>query len=118
MGVKERAAKETPVKEQLTVDVTDAPELGRYEARVDGELVGYTEYRRHDGTIMLSCTEVPEELQNKGIGAALARFAFDRAREEGKRIEPVDPFIAGWIERHPDYADMVHEKAIHLGEET
>lgn len=106
------------VKERLTVTVTDAPERSRYEARVDGELVGYTEYRHHDDTTMIAITQVPEELQNKGIGAALARFAIDAARKAGKRIEPVDPFMAGWLERHPDYADTMHEKAIHLGEET
>jgi predicted GNAT family acetyltransferase len=106
------------VKERLTVTVTDAPERSRYEARVDGELVGYTEYRHHDDTTMIAITEVPEHLQNKGIGAALARFAIDAARAAGKRIEPVDPFLAGWLERHPDYADAMHEKAIHLGEET
>ncbi|MFG3338291.1 GNAT family N-acetyltransferase [Glycomyces sp. NPDC048151] len=106
------------VKERLVVQVTDAPEKSRYEAYVDGELVGYTEYRHHDDTIMLAITEVPEELQNKGIGAALARYALAAAREAGKRIEPVDPFIAGWLERHPEHAHMMHEKAIHLGEET
>lgn len=106
------------VKERLTVTVTDAPERSRYEARVDGELVGYTEYRHHDDTTMIAITEVPEELQNKGIGAALARFAIAEARKAGKRIEPVDPFIAGWLERHPEHADAMHEKAIHLGEET
>jgi uncharacterized protein len=105
------------VQERLTVHVTDAPDQCRYEARVDGELVGYTEYRHHDGTTMLARTEVPEELQNKGIGAALARFAIDAARKAGKQIEPADPFIAGWIERHPEYAEMVHEKAVRLGEE-
>ncbi|WP_374199499.1 GNAT family N-acetyltransferase [Glycomyces sp. YM15] len=106
------------VKQRLIVHVTDAPERSRYEARIDGELVGYTEYRHHDGTTLLARTEVPEELQNHGIGTQLAQFAFDAARKAGKRIEPTDPFIAGWVERHPEHADMLHEKAIHLGEET
>jgi predicted GNAT family acetyltransferase len=106
------------VQQRLTVHVTDAPEQCRYEARVDGELVGYTEYRHHDGTTLLALTVVPDELQNQGIGTELAKFAFDAARKAGKRIEPADPFIAGFIERHPEYAEMVHEKSIHLGEET
>ena len=107
------------VKERITVEVTDAVEECRYEARVDGVLVGYTEYRRNDGTILLAKTEVEvEEEVHSGIGAALAGFALDLARREGKRVEPADPFIAGWIERHPEYADLMHEKAIHLGEET
>lgn len=106
------------VKERITVEITDAVEECRYEARVDGVLVGFTEYRHHDGTTLLARTEVDEEIWYHGVGSALARFALDSARKAGKRVEPVDPFIAGWIERHPEYADVMHEKAIHLGEET
>lgn len=100
------------------VQVTDAPEQNRYEARVDGNLVGFTEYRRHDGTIMFSRTDVREEAQGHGIGAALAQTALDEARAHGRLVEPVCPFIAGWIERHPEYADLVHEDAPKLGEDA
>ena len=48
---------------------------------------------------------------------ALARFCLDSARKAGDQVEPADPFLAGWIERHPEYADLVHAKAAHLGEE-
>lgn len=99
------------------VRVTDAPERNRYEARIGDELVGYTEYRRENGTIMFARTEVEEEAQGSGIGSALARTSLDEARAHGRQVEPTCPFIAGWIERHPEYADLVHEKAPRLGEE-
>jgi predicted GNAT family acetyltransferase len=100
------------------VQVTDAPERSRYEARIGGDLVGYTEYRRNDGTIMLAHTEVEEEARCTGVGTALLRTILGEARAHGRRVEPVDPFVAGWIERHPEYADLLAEEAPHLGEDA
>jgi predicted GNAT family acetyltransferase len=102
----------------MDVQVTDAPERSRYEARIGDDLVGFTEYRRHDGTIMFARTDVREEAQGSGVAAALARTSLDEARAHGRRVEPVDPFIAGWIERHPEYADLVHEDSPKLGEDA
>jgi predicted GNAT family acetyltransferase len=102
----------------MDVQVTDAPERSRYEARIGDDLVGYTEYRRHDDTIMFARTDVREEAQGTEVAAALARASLDEARAHGRRVEPADPFIAGWIERHPEYADLVHEDAPKLGEDA
>jgi predicted GNAT family acetyltransferase len=100
------------------VRVTDAPERSRYEARIGEDVVGYTDYRRNDGTIMLAVTEVREEYRCSGIGTALARTSLEEARSHGRRVEPVDPFIAGWIERHPQYADLLADECPRLGEDA
>ncbi|MQM24638.1 GNAT family N-acetyltransferase [Glycomyces albidus] len=99
----------------MTVEVTDAPERDRWEARIDGDLVGYAQYKRHDGMITFFHTVV--EREGEGIGSELARTSLDAARSQGLRVHPVCPFYAGWIERHPEYKDLVHEQAPHLGEE-
>jgi predicted GNAT family acetyltransferase len=101
----------------MAVQVTDAPERQRYEARVEGELVGYTEYRRQDEAIMFARTFVEPAADESEAEEALARYCLDSARRAGDQVEPADPFLAGWIERHPEYADLVHERAAHLGEE-
>jgi predicted GNAT family acetyltransferase len=100
----------------MAVEVTDAPEQSRYEARIDGELAGYAEYRREGGVITFSRTEV--ESEGDGVGSALARHSLDAARAAGEQVVPVCPFYAGWIERHPEYGDLVHEEAPKLGEES
>ncbi|GAA1671597.1 GNAT family N-acetyltransferase [Glycomyces endophyticus] len=99
----------------MTVEVTDAPEQHRWEARIDGELVGFAQYKRHDGAITFFHTEV--EREGAGVGTALVRASLDAAREAGEQVHPVCPFYAGWIERHPGYQDLVHEEAARLGEE-
>ncbi|MCD0443382.1 N-acetyltransferase [Glycomyces sp. A-F 0318] len=102
----------------MAVEVTDVPEQSRYEARIDGETVGFADYRRKDGTITFSSTHVEESAQDAGVGSALARHSLDAARAAGEQVVPVCPFYAGWIERHPDYADLLHHEAPKLGEET
>ncbi|RRS01751.1 GNAT family N-acetyltransferase [Glycomyces terrestris] len=99
----------------MAVEVTDAPDRQRWEARIDGELVGFAQYKRHDGVITFFHTEV--EREGAGIGSALVRASLAAAREAGEQVHPVCPFYAGWIERHPDHKDLVHESAPRLGEE-
>lgn len=86
--------------------VTDNPAENRYEAHTDdGELAGIAEYRLADGVITFVHTEV--RLEGHGVGGRLARTALDDSRERGLRVVPQCPFIRGWIDRHPDYADLV-----------
>ena len=41
------------------------------------------------------------------MGSAIARHVLDEARAQGRHVIPVCPFIAGWIRKHRDYADLV-----------
>lgn len=92
------------------VDVVEVEELQRYEARIAGELAGFAEYRRRDGRTVFTHTEVDDRFEGQGVGGALAKGALDDVRARGERAVPVCPFIAAWIERHPDYDDLVdHE---------
>jgi uncharacterized protein len=90
------------------VVVSDNPEKNQYEARVDGELAGYAEYHLTRSSIVFTHTEVDPAYKGQGVGSALARFALDDVRSKGERdVVPVCPFIHGWIDDHPDYADLV-----------
>ena len=74
---------------------------------MDGELLGTARYERREDVVVLTHTEVDPAAEGKGVGSALARAALDGARAAGLRVVPQCPFIATWIERHPDYADLV-----------
>lgn len=100
----------------LTVTVTDNPRASRYEARVDGEVAGFAAYRRSGSdVIVFTHTEVDPAFGGTGIGSALARGALDDVAARGERdVVPRCPFIASWIERHPDYAALVREGDEHV----
>jgi predicted GNAT family acetyltransferase len=90
------------------VVVTDNPEMSRYEARIDGELAGYSQYHLTRSAIVFTHTEVDKAFEGHGVGSAIARYALDDVRANGERdVVPVCPFIHGWIDDHPEYADLV-----------
>ena len=89
-------------------DITHNSAESRYEARIDGELAGHADYQIAGQEVTFTHTEVDSAFEGQGVGSALARFALDDVRSHGGyRVIPQCPFIAGWIDRHPDYADLV-----------
>ena len=90
--------------------VQDNPDLSRYELFAGGELAGFTEYERTEGTITLNHTEVDDRFEGQGLGSTLAREVLDAARDDGLAVLPYCPFMAGYIRRHQDeYVDLVPE---------
>ena len=102
---------ETSAENSPEIDVVRNEQRHRYEALLDGEVAGFMTYRLGDGTIELVHTEVDDRFEGEGVGSTLARDVLDGIRREGgRRVIPSCPFVAEWIDRHPDYADLV-EKA-------
>jgi len=87
-------------------EVRNNPALSRYEMVVDG-VTAFIEYRREGDVLALTHTEVPKALSGRGVGSALARGTLNRIRAAGQTIRPLCPFIAAFIQRHPDDADLV-----------
>ena len=87
--------------------VVDAPEERRYELRLDGRLIGLAAYRRRNGRIVFTHTEVSDDLEGHGFGSKLAGEALDDACRQGLEVVPLCPFIAHYIKEHPDYQDLV-----------
>ena len=91
----------------MTVAVTDNPAEHRYEARLGAALAGFAVYRDEPGRRIFVHTEVDHAYEGQGVGAALAAAALDDVRARGLEVVPECPFIRGYIERHPAYADLV-----------
>lgn len=88
------------------MDVVDNRTRSRFEAAV-GDQLAVSYYRLGDGTITMKHTEVPESMRGAGVGGAIARAALDSARERGLKVIPLCPFIASFIQQHPEYQDLV-----------
>lgn len=78
----------------------------RFEAKL-GDAVAFTEYRLHDGALILPHTVVPDAFAGKGVGGQLAKAVLGWAREQGLEVVPTCPFIAGYITKHPEWHDLV-----------
>ncbi len=87
--------------------VVDNPAASRFEILVDGRLAGFADYRPEGTATALTHTVVQPEHEGQGVGAALARGALDAVRGNGGAVLPYCPFLRSWIQRHPDYLDLV-----------
>ncbi|MFF5259883.1 GNAT family N-acetyltransferase [Actinomadura viridis] len=90
------------------VEVTDNPGKDRYEARLDGNLVGFAQYIRTDELIAFVHTEVERAYEGRGVGSALVRASLDAARADGFAVLAVCPFYTAWIGRHREYQDLLY----------
>ena len=77
----------------------------RFELWAGGRLA-VLDYVRRGERIYLVHTEVPEEIERRGYGSALARAALEHARRERLRVVPSCPFVRAFIESHPEYAEL------------
>lgn len=89
------------------VVVRDNPAAARYELFVAGELAGFASYVLSGKTMTIPHAEVEPRFEGRGLGSRLAAFALDDVRSRGLSVVPRCPFIAAYIKRHPDYADLV-----------
>jgi uncharacterized protein len=93
--------------ETPTVVMNEA--TSRFESYLDGE-TAFTEYVIHNGAMVLPHTVVPPAFEGKGVGSALAKAALGYARDHGLAVKPKCPFIAGYIQKHSEWADIVDPK--------
>lgn len=87
--------------------VTNNHDLSRFEVFLGDELAGFAEYQRNGDTLSFTHTEVAERFEGKGLAGQLARAALDEARAEDLAVLPYCPYIARWIGKHPEYAELV-----------
>ncbi len=88
-------------------DIRDNVDLHRYELPVEGDIAIVT-YNLSPPHLMITETLVPQALEGRGIASRLARHVLADARERALLILPVCPFFAGYLQKHPEHAEVVH----------
>jgi predicted GNAT family acetyltransferase len=78
----------------------------RYELEADGHIAA-AYYRFMDGTIVFTHTQVPPELRDTDAASELVKGALDQVRADRFRAAAQCPFVKDWIDKHPDYADLL-----------
>lgn len=95
------------MSERTDVTVSDNTSEGRYDASTDaGVVAGFAEYEDRDGVRVFTHTEVDDAFAGQGVASSLARSALEHVRERGLRMRAKCEFIAKYVEKHPEYADL------------
>jgi predicted GNAT family acetyltransferase len=92
----------------MSIVVRDNPARSRYVVFADGEPAGFALYRLHGRRMTVLHTEIDAAYEGRGLGGELARHVLEDVRSRGLELEPLCPFLAGYIRGHPDqYLDLV-----------
>jgi hypothetical protein len=87
-------------------DVINNEARKRYELHADGGIaVAY--YEPRGDALAFVHTVVPEALQGRGLASILIKAALADVRRRGLRIIAECPFVARYIERHPEERDLL-----------
>lgn len=84
-------------------------ERRRYEISVGEEVAGWIDYVEHeDGAVEFTHTIVPPKYGGQGLGTTLTRAALEDLRSRDvKKLIPTCSFTARYVEKHPEYSDLV-----------
>ncbi len=74
----------------------------RYEFQID-DVIAKIEYIRSGEKIYLTHTEVPIELEGKGIASLLVKKVLADILEKGLKLVPLCPFVNAYIRQHPEW---------------
>jgi len=78
----------------------------RYEYHIE-DFIAKIEYIRSGERIYLTHTEVPTELEGKGIASSLVKKVLADIQEKGLKLVPLCPFVNAYIRRHPEWDSIV-----------
>ena len=87
--------------------LTDNEERHQYEFHIDKYVPRIEYIKSKNGEIYLTHTEVPVALEGKGIGSQLIEKALKDIESKGLRLVPLCPFVAGYLQKHPDWKRIV-----------
>jgi predicted GNAT family acetyltransferase len=79
----------------------------RYEMVVDDQVAGFADYVDQADVRMFPHTVTSMKFRGQGIAGDLVKVALDDARAEGKKVVPACSYVADYIDRHPEYADLL-----------
>src|SRR5579859_6769429 len=82
----------------------------RFEINLDGK-VAFSKYLLVGEKMIIEHTEVPVELEGKGIAGRIVRTALDYARANKLRVMPLCPYTAGFIHRSEEHTSELQSQS-------
>jgi len=92
--------------DQPTYLVARDDATSRYTVTADGREVGEAEFILDEGRVLFTHTEIAKDAGRGGLGTLLVREALADVRERGLTVVPLCSFVASYLRRHPEEADL------------
>ncbi|MGK2905548.1 MAG: GNAT family N-acetyltransferase [Desulfuromonadales bacterium] len=90
----------------MDVTITNNQSVERFEIKYE-KFMALLEYKITDNQMTLVHTEVPKELEGKGLGGKLVKFALEHALLNNLGVVAQCEFAQSYIERHKEYSSLL-----------
>jgi uncharacterized protein len=90
------------------IPLVNNDELQRFELEVDG-YTAFIEYKASGTQMILIHTEVPSELEGKGVGTAIVEKTLEYIENNQLKLVPLCPFVITYLKRHPDWNRLLSD---------
>jgi predicted GNAT family acetyltransferase len=101
------------VESSWELDVLNDAEHGRWTASLGPEAIAELSYRFVGGRVVLLTAWVDPAYRNNRVATELVSRVLDEIRESGKKITVICPVVGEFINRNPEYADLIDK--VHPG---
>ena len=88
------------------IELIDNIEKHRFELWVE-EKCSFIDYELESDRLILVHTEVPEELEGKGLAAALVEKTLQHLQEHNLKMQPLCSYIKAYLKRHLEWEIIV-----------
>ncbi|WP_421765079.1 GNAT family N-acetyltransferase [Ekhidna sp.] len=95
-----------------SLKTVDNPNKNQFELSIDGKVafIAYKVGKTND--LYMVHTEVPDDLEGKGVGHKLVRESLEIIEARNCKIVPLCPFVRSFIQDHgSDYEHLLSERA-------
>ncbi|MDX3073967.1 GNAT family N-acetyltransferase [Streptomyces sp. MI02-7b] len=89
------------------LDVVHDAEHGRWIAALGDDGIAELSYRFVGGRVVLLTTWVDPAYRKNRVASELISRVLDEVRESGKKITVICPVVGEFIDRNPEYADLI-----------
>jgi predicted GNAT family acetyltransferase len=80
--------------------------IHNFEFIVDGHRA-FIDYKQHGDKVFLIHTEVPVELEGKGVASAMVEKIFKYLEANSLKIVPYCPYIKVFLKKHPEWERLL-----------
>ncbi len=99
----------TMTTDKTGAETTVTQDADRFTISVEGRPVGFAEFADRDRQRVFIHTEVDDEFEGRGLATILIGEAVKTTKDAGIRIVPVCKMVAGYIEKHSEFGDVVDQ---------